>query len=424
LKGETFNGAAAAGGSREGWRDLEPSLDEVARKYPGFPRLVLLKIDAQRRGVVYDQKAKSFVDTSRHMTTIRSNYYDKDDPCPVSLTFRDGTSLYAEGFLSDQHREPYVVTHDGAKAWLTDRGESLEEVYYWEKPAFYDKRTKSGRPMWQVISARPQRYTIHPNQFCDFWKIKAQGCKFCSMAANFNKNRKDPLLLAEDIVESVTEALKEPGGSQSVFLTGGSLLGGHEPLDKEVGLYLEILKGLGPLFGHKKFPSQLISTAFNKRQLSRLYDETGLMSYTADLEVLNKELFEWVCPGKAKLIGYEGWKERLFDAVGIFGRGNVNTGLVSGVELAQPRGFRSEEEALESTLAEAASLVSHGVWVVGCVWRVLEGSVFFGQKTPSLDYYAKLAMGLDRLRREANLSVDLDNYRRCGNHPDTDLARV
>jgi hypothetical protein len=278
--------------------------------------------------------------------------------------------------------------------------------------------------MWQVVSARPQRYTIHPHQFCDFWKTKSLGCKFCAIADNCKKNQKDPILLLDDIIETVTEALKEPGSSQSIFLTGGSILGGEEPLDDELDLYLKILKGLGVLFGNKKFPSQLISTAFNKRQLTRLYDETGLMSYTADLELLNEKLFNWICPGKAKLIGYQGWKERLFEAVEIFGRGNVNTGLVGGVELARPNGFSSEDEAIEATISEAEILIKQGVWVVSCVWRVLEGSVFFGQKTPSLDYYARLSIGLDRLRRKAGIVADLDNYRRCGNHPDTDLARI
>ena len=55
------------------------------------------------------------------------------------------------------------------------------------------------------------------------------------------------------------------------------------------------------------------------------------MSYTADIEVLNEALFNRHCPGKAEWIGYREWKRRLAGAVGIFGRGRVNTGLVAGV---------------------------------------------------------------------------------------------
>ncbi|MCD8152801.1 MAG: radical SAM protein, partial [Clostridiales bacterium] len=167
----------------------------------------------------------------------------------------------------------------------------------------------------------------------------------------------------------------------SVFLTGGSILDGEELLDGEVEQYINILKVVGKNFGGRRFPSQLIGTAFSKKQLQRIHDETGLMSYTADIEVLNEELFNWICPGKAAKIGYQEWKERLYQAVDIFGRGYVNTGLVAGVEMAKPRGFATEEEALEKVLEEAEELARHGVSPVACVWNIAPGSVFFDQIT-------------------------------------------
>lgn len=68
--------------------------------------------------------------------------------------------------------------------------------------------------------------------------------------------------------------------------------------------------------------------------------------------------------------------------------------------------------------------MEHGVDVVGTVWRVARESMFFNQKAPSLEYYIKMAQGLARLRNKYNLNADMDNYRRCGNHPDTDLSRI
>ena len=148
------------------------------------------------------------------------------------------------------------------------------------------------------------------------------------------------------------------------------------------------------------------------------------MSYTADIEVLDKKLFEWICPGKAARIGYDEWKDRLLQAVEVFGRGYVNTGLVVGTELAKPNGFESEDEAYDSVMAEAESLAKYGVAPVGCVWTIDQGSIFFNQKTPSLEYYIRIAKGFDGLRRKYGISVDMDNYRRCGNHPDSDLSRI
>jgi hypothetical protein len=50
--------------------------------------------------------------------------------------------------------------------------------------------------------------------------------------------------------------------------------------------------------------------------------------------------------------------------------------------------------------------------------------VFFKQKVPSLEYYVRLSQGLDQIRRNHGLNVDMDNYRLCGNHPDSDLSRI
>jgi hypothetical protein len=244
------------------------------------------------------------------------------------------------------------------------------------------------------------------------------------MSAIYHSGNKPELLDVQDIVETVEEALREPGRNVSIFMTGGTLCGGENFLDDEVDYYTEILSGITKLFGGRRFPSQLIGTAFSGRQLRRLYDNTGLTSYTADLEVLDKDLFEWICPGKSAAIGYEEWKERLYQAVEIFGRGNVNTGIVTGVELAEPNGFKSEDEALEAILAEADEISSNGVGVVGCVWHVAPGSIFHRQSSPSLEYFVRVAEGFDRIRRKWGLCVDMDNYRRCGNHPDTDLGRI
>jgi len=92
--------------------------------------------------------------------------------------------------------------------------------------------------------------------------------------------------------------------------------------------------------------------------------------------------------------------------------------------MAEPYGYTTEEEALKATLDGAEDLAEHGVSTVMCVWQPREGSVFFDQRSPSLEFHVRLAKGLDNLRRKYGISVDMDNYRRCGNHPDTDLSRI
>ena len=158
--------------------------------------------------------------------------------------------------------------------------------------------------------------------------------------------------------------------------------------------------------------------------MKKLYEETGLMFYTSDIEVLNSDLFQWICPGKSKYIGYDTWKERLFYAVEIFGKGYVSTGIVAGVEMAKPYGYMNEEQALESTLKEAEIFFRNGVSVVSCVWRIAADSLFSEQTGPTLDFYIRLTRELNLMRKKYIPNLGLDDYRRCGNHPDTDLGRI
>ena len=199
---------------------------------------------------------------------------------------------------------------------------------------------------------------------------------------------------------------------------------GQAVLDMEVDYYISLLRAVGEAFATPRFPCQLLGSAYDENQLVRLREQTGIGSYTADIEVLNEKLFDWICPGKAHWVGYREWQRRLIRAAEIFGRGNVGTGIVGGVETAAPFGFSSEAEALRATLEEAEYLAENGVTTVHTVWAPQKGSQFYDLKAPSLDYFIRLARGLQDIREKYALSVDFDDYRRCGNHPDTDLARL
>ncbi len=404
------------------------TFEEVSAKYPEFPRLIMLKTDIHRRGVFYTDKALETVDVTKHQlggTHIFGTRDGKLTQRPEAFILRDGTSVLSTPTPLEDN--PYIVDYIDGKLVLTDEGKVLEEVFFWDKPDFYDQKTSSGALMQNIVSARPQRLYLIPNRYCHFWSDDS-GCRFCDIVNNL-KQQKDEIdmqskIKAKDVSETIKEALKEPGRFTAICITSGSDFHGKDPFDKEVDYYIEILKAIGENFATEKFPSQLICSALTKEQLQRLYDETGITSVTMDIEVLDERLFGEICPGKAKWVGYDEWKQRLVDAVEIFGRGRVNTGIVSGVELAKPYGFDSEEEALATTLAEAEDLASKGVSTVNMVWVPRPNTHLAGQKNASLEYYVRLALGLQALRRKYDLPIDFDDYRRCGNHPDSDLARA
>jgi hypothetical protein len=412
------------------WRELEPSLSEVIEKYPGVSPFVILKIDLQRRGVILTNRAAAAVDPKRDSLFYRGINLENKGSVPNGILLRDGSSVLCtiepDGASTvKRYREPYLVDYIGGNFVVTDEGKRVDEITFWPNPGFTDKKTSKGTPMWHVLVARPQRMDINLYQTCDFWKL-GLNCKFCVAGRVYgqSKNDKAEIVDLDDVEEAVVEALKQPGRYRSVFLCSGTLLSGTTPQDDEVDLYIDMLQRIGKYFALGKVMSQIVATAFNERQLRRLHDETMLCGYTADLEVLNEALFNWVCPGKAKYIGYREWKERLYKAADIFGPGRVTTGIVSGLETAKPNGFETEEEALECYLAETEELARHGVGIAQTIFHAEPGAVFFKQKIASLDYLTAFADGADKIARRYGLEFYCDDYRTCGNHPNIDLART
>lgn len=409
------------------WRKKEESYFEIVKKYPRLSPFVLLALDVQRRGVAYTPAALEKVDTKIHQT---GKVAGKD--IPVSLLLRDGTSIctaiFSEAGVNAplNQRDRYIVDVVDEKTVLVDDNRVIDEVYYWEKPRFFDKFTSKGTPMYEVLDARPQRLTVNLNKYCHFWDEPGHGCKYCGIGANGHKYKgcANEMVDFDEIREVMQEIKKEQGRYVGVVLTGGSILSGAELCDDELEGYIGALKAVGSIFKTKKFPSQVNSTALNERQLRRLYEETGLTSYTTDLEVFDEEKFKWICPGKATHIPFKEWKQRLYTAVDIFGKGQVNTGIVSGVELAEPYGFKTEAEALAADFEMAEELASHGVGLKHDVWNVVPGSIFHKQSTPSLDYYAHLTQGFYDIMQKYGISDEMDDYRKCGMHPSINQDRI
>lgn len=415
----------AIGIDRE-WRKKEESYWEIVKKYPTVSPFIITQLDVQRRGVEYTEAALEKVDTNIHQV---KPYGDK--AAPDSLLLRDGTSIISHLSFSTSKktldgREPYIVDVVDGKTVLVDDDRVIDEVFFWEKPKYYNKKTSLGTPMGEVVNARPQRFSLDVNKYCHFWDRPGEGCKYCGIGAQGAKFKGCPTerVNYDEVREVMKEIVKEKGRFTGVVLTGGSILSGKELCDDETQAYIDALQAVGTAFSTKKFPSQVNSTALNEKQLIRLYEETGLTSYTTDLEVFDEEIFKWVCPGKAAHISFTEWKNRLYRAVDIFGKGQVNTGIVSGVELATPYGFKSESEALKKNFETAEELASHGVGLKHDVWNVVPGSIFHRQTTPSLDYYVQLTKGFYEIMRKYDISTEMDNYRKCSMHASINLDRI
>ncbi len=411
------------------WRKKELSLSEVLEKYPDVPKIVGLKIDIARRGLAYTQTALDRLDPEIHQVNKGGIFFSDKRPRPVGLFLRDGSYILTNfDTVPDAQRDNYLVDVVDDKIYITDEGKLLEEVTYWEKPGYYGKKASNGVPMENYAVARPQRLDVALRSECHYWDTPGEGCKYCTWHTNFVKSGKPDIFPDKEIVvEVIREALKDRGRFASIMFGQGTYLAGKEVFDEEVNEEVELFQLIGErLFGDpkKKFPSTLVANAYNDKQLEKLAKETGLMTYTADLEILDHEKFDWICPGKKRFVGYDEWKRRLNVAVELFGWGNVTSSVVIGAEQAKPNGFTSEEEAYHVITEEAESVISHGIAIAGNVWVPSPGAMFQKQDTPSLDFYVRTLRELNRLHHKYDVRRFADDYRRCGAHPGLDLLRI
>jgi hypothetical protein len=415
-------------------KDHEKSFEDVAREHPDFPSIVMRKVDTALRGVTMTDRAlerakeeDAFYDASADLGLKATR------PVLGGAMFRDGTVVLGLERMYLQFPDtlirrgtPYTLDAIDGSLWLLDGEEPVEEVFFMPIPDYFGKKTSRGTPMLKMATARfPGCLFIRLYDYCHFWEEKAP-CRYCSFAKSSVKGESafSPEGL-EDLRETIDEALKEDSRWSVLFLSGGSDPRGDSPYEKTVDEYVKVLETLQRSFGTDKIHARVVASAFPRDQLIRL-KEAGAVTYEPHIEVWDEKLFEWICPGKEKYFGRQYWIDSAIEGVEIFGRGNVCTQFVGGVELAEPNGFKTMEEGLESTLEGVEFFARHGVASSFFILWVVEGSIFYAQKQKPapLEYHVRLAKGIRDIQRKYNLNMDFNNYRCSSGRPDVDLARL
>lgn len=140
----------------------------------------------------------------------------------------------------------------------------------------------------------------------------------------------------------------------SLLITGGGLYDRKKEADRYIRIIEAVRKAVPELTIHVECQSM-------EEEDSKRLAEAGLHSVNYNLEVWDKKMFEIVCPGKAKYVGYERWLEGLVRAVPHFERGHVISNQVIGCEMIPPHGFKTYQEALKSNLEGLEWMARRGI---------------------------------------------------------------
>lgn len=266
-----------------------------------------------------------------------------------------------------------IIKSDGSY-YLTESNNILKEVVFEQKPKFYNQKTSDGKDMSRIVQAIGRgRAAITYSNECSL-KEKGLDCLFCNINAtknNFGDLDRIEWKYPKQIGEAVAAAYKE--GYRGYNLTGGFV-----PERREVEYYIDVIEAVKEESG---LPSDEIHGmacigAPSDLSVIEKYKEVGYQHIATNIEIWDENYFKTICPGKDQLCGgRKNWINTLKQEVEIFGKGNVRSVLVSGIE---PK---------ESLIEGIEYLADLGVIAIPSVWKPCIGSEFEGHRSPATEWH-------------------------------------
>lgn len=160
-----------------------------------------------------------------------------------------------------------------------------------------------------------------------------------------------------------------------LFIMAGNLTNSEEVWK----FLLEFVENLSKGFDMKMFDTIVNvcphDSIENLKELKRL----GIKQVQYNLEIANKEIFTTTCPGK---IAYEKFVSKLYEAVNIFGKGNVRSNFVLGLQ------------DIDELLIECKEFAKNGIVADYSVFQPKKNTPYSNLKSPSMENVLKFTEGL------------------------------
>ena len=383
------------------------SIYDEYKRYPDVHPNIILKTDMVRQGIAVSKRATEqfrqmddvawrgyhFFSYNRQETKVFS------DKLPMALCLEDGCTVQ----LETDANSPYLLDFVDDDFIISENNETIaKHIYFFPKARWYGMTLDDGTPMDAISQGMGAgEIFIVFNSYCELWNTKDQ-CLFC----NINETLRDQKAGGESsVVRKSPEALAEvlatalsidPLNRRLIIVSGGTILGKYKG-QTEIEFICNRLNAMREKVG--ACPPLTIQIAAQSDENWKRIRDTGIVtSVEPNMEVWDKRLFEWICPGKNKFVGHDEWIKRTIRAVDFFGPGQVNPNFVLGVEMAKPHGFEDVSTAVKSIASGWDFLMSHGVLPRHRFWFIEKGSALGDQEPPPLEYYIEAQKAYAELR--------------------------
>jgi len=378
-------------------------------RYPDVPREVILKEDLLRQGLNFSRRATGNGRDFRYKTyhlftydkTLRSELGDQDTfTVPEDLRIKGGLYNLLDTVVHVYHNveSPYLIDSVNGERQLFLEGKPIARVIFPKKPPYYGLTFDDGTVYEQVVCLVQDHVAfLTAYRICQYFMTKEE-CKFCDINMNVKQMTKYKDKFGEvDAIRDPDQAARviekmigcdDPAISvRAIYMTSGSIV---KPVrgKNELEFSLEYTRKIRERVGGGT-PLILITQAHEKNEVKILKD-AGVTVYNPNIEIWDRKVFEAVCPGKAKHIGRDVWLKRMLDSVDIMGEGNVSPNMVTGVEMAQPYGFKTVSEAVESDREGFEYMMSHGVIPHLDSWCIERESALGGHPPIPLEFFIEV----------------------------------
>jgi hypothetical protein len=386
-------------------------IDGLIARFPHIPREAVLKEDLLRTGMAFhpsaltdnedgEVKPKSyFIFSFDHRTLPELGEAATRRP-PEEVSLSGGSLGLRRTVVSVRVNpgSPYIVARapDGALE-LTLEGDVLAGVELPPMPEYYRHRLENGKSVMEIAPTIQWGYLIYLTvlRLCQYFGAKEE-CQFCDINHNWRQHKQagrpyTGVKPVDEVLEAlaIIDRYDTERSSHAYTLTGGSVTSTVEGL-REAEFYGRYSKAI-----EERFPGRWIGKVVAQalpREEARIFKDHGISIYHPNYEVWDERIFKLVSPGKQRYVGREEWHRRILDAREIFGARYVIPNFVAGVEMAQPHGFDSVDDAIRSTAEGLEFFMSRGVTPRFTTWCP-EPTTPLGKANPEgapLEYHIRL----------------------------------
>jgi hypothetical protein len=329
---------------------------------------------------------------------------------PYLINTPDGTEIRILG----DGDSPWHVEGDQKAGYLLvdDRdGRSLPIEFEPLRP-WLTQKTAEGLPFAQAgITTHGDMLVINVAPGCEYFLHKQDGvsmrCSFCAYGAPDERTKHLGQVTGQveippttlDRMHEALNAVINQTEIRHIYLVGGSLTDWRKEGERFLQLARFVkqanTRGIPVALGCGAIPDDLIAQ-FHAEQLAQYV--------CFNLEMWSEPLFAKISPGKNRYVGYQRWIAALETAVRFWGRGNVYSAMVAGIELEPEHGMEWQEAA-NLALQGAEDLCSRGIIpIYSLVWPV-GGRQRSDYHARIRSYFETLSSGYQAIRKRHQLAV-------------------